>query len=192
MSTTTLHHRAPATPRPVLVLALLAALALAAAAPAAAAAAVADAAGTDPAPRQTLRLDYFHTGGLGDEVFAVDRVVVEPLPWPGNPAGDVDPSGYGTYRFEVKDGGGRVVYARGFGPIFAEWVSTAEAREVHRTFHESVRFPKPDAPVEVVISKRGDRRRDARGVADPGRPAGHVRRPVAAAAPGGAGDRAPR
>jgi len=156
MSTTILHHRAPATPRPVLVLSLLAALTLAAAAPAAAAAAVAGAAGTDPAPRQTLRLDYFHTGGLGDEVFAVDRVVVEPLPWPGNPAGDVDPSGYGTYRFEVKDGGGRVVYARGFGPIFAEWVSTAEAREVHRTFHESVRFPKPDAPVEVVISKRGD------------------------------------
>ena len=33
---------------------------------------------------RTWRLDYFHTGGLGAELFSLDRVVVEPLPWPGN------------------------------------------------------------------------------------------------------------
>ena len=53
--------------------------------------------------RATLRVDYFHTGGLGDQIFALDRVVVEPLPWPGHPSGDVDPSGHGAYRFEVRD-----------------------------------------------------------------------------------------
>ncbi len=108
-----------------------------------------------PETRRTLRLDYFHTGGLGAELFAVDRVVVEPLPWPGHPAGDVDPTGHGTYRFEVVDGGGKVLFSRGFGPIYAEWVTTAEAREVHRTWHESVRFPEPSKPVEVVVAKRG-------------------------------------
>ena len=30
----------------------------------------------------TLRVDYFHTGGKGAEIFGVDRVVAEPLPWP--------------------------------------------------------------------------------------------------------------
>jgi len=28
-----------------------------------------------------MRLDYFHTGGMGQEIFSVDRVVIEPLPW---------------------------------------------------------------------------------------------------------------
>ncbi len=37
----------------------------------------------------TWRLDVFHTGGRGTEVFAVDEVVVEPLPWPGHPSGAI-------------------------------------------------------------------------------------------------------
>ena len=38
----------------------------------------------------TWRLDVFHTGGRGTEVFAIDGVVVEPLPWPGHPGGRLD------------------------------------------------------------------------------------------------------
>ncbi len=48
----------------------------------------------------TMRLDYFHTGGLGTEAFSVDRVVVEPLPWPGNPDRTVDASHPGEYLAE--------------------------------------------------------------------------------------------
>jgi hypothetical protein len=110
------------------------------------------------APPATWRLDYYHTGGLGLEAFAVDRVVVEPLPWPGHPAGYVDRSGAGTYRLRVEDGTGRTVYSQGFSSIFAEWETTAEAREAHRTFHESLRFPalfgEPPAPLAVVVEKR--------------------------------------
>ena len=103
----------------------------------------------------TWRVDYYHTGGLGLEAFSLDRVVVEPLPWPGNPDGFVDRADTGTYRFRVETEDGRVLYARGFSSIFAEWQSTAEATERHRTFQESLRFPAPDAPVEVVVDKRG-------------------------------------
>jgi hypothetical protein len=103
---------------------------------------------------RTLRLDLFHTGGLGIEVFAVDRVVIEPLPWPGHPDGNLDLTGAGLYRFEVKDGGGATIFSRGFSSIFAEWQTTAEAARVHRTFHESLRFPAPAAPVAVVVSRR--------------------------------------
>lgn len=111
-----------------------------------------------PAPAAsppTWRLDFFHTGGQGVEIFSVDRVVVEPLPWPGAPSGNLDPGGYGSYRFEVRTPAGAVLYSRGYSPIFAEWVTTAEAPAMHRTFHESLRFPAPDAPVDVVVFKRG-------------------------------------
>ena len=37
------------------------------------------------APPRTMRVDYFHTGNASGEVFSLDRVVLEPLPWPGNP-----------------------------------------------------------------------------------------------------------
>ena len=103
----------------------------------------------------TLRVDYFHTGGKGVEIFALDRVTVEPLPWPGHPQRAVDAGEPGVYRYEVRDGGGRLLYARGFASIFGEWVTTAEAAAAHRTFHESLRFPIPDGPVEVSVLRRG-------------------------------------
>jgi hypothetical protein len=108
----------------------------------------------EPVPQSTLRLDYFHTGGKGIEIFAVDRVVLEPLPWPGHPARTVEPAETGSYRFEVRGTDGQLLFARGFASIFGEWVTTSEAAASHRTFHESLRFPAPDGPVEVTVLKR--------------------------------------
>lgn len=64
--------------------------------------ALASAASSAAAPG-TLRLDYFHTGGRGVEIFAVDRVTREPLPWPGHPERTVNDGNQGVYRFEVRD-----------------------------------------------------------------------------------------
>src|SRR5262249_34311796 len=97
-----------------------------------------------PSVRQvaTMRLDYFHTGNTSEEVFSLDRIVIEPLPWPGNPNRPVDVTNRGAYLFEVRDlGSGRVLYSRGFSSIYGEWITTAEAKTVSRTFHESLRFP---------------------------------------------------
>ncbi len=102
----------------------------------------------------TLRVDYFHTGGEGVEIFAVDRIVAEPLPWPGHPDRSTDDGTSGTYRFEVRSPAGELLYSRGFASIFAEWVTTAEAAQSHRTFHESLRFPAPAAPVQVIVQRR--------------------------------------
>jgi hypothetical protein len=103
----------------------------------------------------TLRVDYFHTGGQGVELFALDRVSVEPLAWPGHPERGVDSGDTGVYRVEVRDGAGRLIYARGFASIFGEWITTAEAGSSHRTFHESLRFPVPGGPVDVTVLRRG-------------------------------------
>jgi hypothetical protein len=108
------------------------------------------------APR-TMRLDYYHTGDMGRETFSVDRVVLEPLAWPGNPAKNIDESNLGKYFFEVRDRQtNRVLYSRGFASIFGEWETTEEAKHAAQTFSESLRFPAPDAPVVIALYKRDD------------------------------------
>ena len=93
------------------------------------------------APR-TLRLDYFHTGDATEEHFSVDKILLEPLPWPGNPARPLDETNSGKYLFEVRDrASNRLLYSRGFSSIHGEWETTSEAKQVNRTFHESLRFP---------------------------------------------------
>lgn len=105
----------------------------------------------------TFRLDLFHTGTATEERFAVDRVVQEPLPWPGNPAHPLDDTNLGKYLLEVRDlASSRVLYSRGFASIYGEWETTDEAKRASRTFSESLRFPAPAAPVQVVVRKRGD------------------------------------
>ena len=106
-------------------------------------------------PSRTWRLDFYETGGPGIEAYSFDRVVVEPLTWPDNPAANVDAALTGNYRFEVQ-AGGRVLFARGYDPAFAEWVTTAEAKTVRRTFHDSLRFPALTAKADIVVRKRSE------------------------------------
>jgi hypothetical protein len=118
---------------------------------------VAVATAVSAAPR-TLRLDYYHTGNSAEERFSLDRLVLEPLEWPGNPARPIDDTNLGKYLFEVVDRGtNRVVFSRGFASVYGEWESTGEAKTLHRTFHESLRFPAPASAVQVVIKKRDAR-----------------------------------
>jgi len=120
-----------------------------------AAAATAAQAPLTPGVARTMRVDYFHTGDAKGEVFAFDEAVVEPAPWSGHAGREVDSLNYGAYGFDVRDASSKaVLYSRGFGSIFDEWSTTDEATKETRTFHESVRFPMPAAPVTVTIRKR--------------------------------------
>jgi hypothetical protein len=107
------------------------------------------------APR-TMRVDYYHGGNAHQEWFTLDRTVLEPLEWPGNPDKAIDESNLGNYMFEVREqASGKLLYSRGFSSVFAEWRETDEAAHANRTFSESLRFPSPAGPVEVVIKARG-------------------------------------
>jgi hypothetical protein len=104
---------------------------------------------------QTMRLDYYHTGNDHQEMFSLDRVVIEPAPWPGDPRKNIDDTNLGKYFFEVRDrASNRLLYSRGFASIFGEWETTDEAKHINRTFSESLRFPAPDAPVQITLMKR--------------------------------------
>ena len=110
------------------------------------------------APPRTLRVDYGHTGDAASERFGMDRVVLEPLPWPGDMAKTIDGSNLGKYCFEVVDRAtDRLLYSRGFASIYGEWETTDEAKTQSRSFSESLRFPQPDAPVRIQVKKRDER-----------------------------------
>ena len=103
---------------------------------------------------KTMRVDYFHSGGLGTETLALDQVVSDG-PWSGSRTRLVDDLNLGKYLFEVVDRRtNQVIYSRGFASIYGEWETTPAAREVYGTFHESLRFPWPRRPVQVVLKVR--------------------------------------
>jgi hypothetical protein len=106
---------------------------------------------------KTMRLDYYHTGG-GQEVFALDQVVSDGA-WAGSRTRLIDETNLGPYYFEVIDRAtNRAIYSRGFASIYGEWETTDEPRQgLHRSFHESLRFPWPRQPVQVVVKKRDAR-----------------------------------
>lgn len=105
---------------------------------------------------RTMRVDYYQTGGLGQQIVSLDRVVSDG-PWPGSRTQLIDGTGLGVYRFEVRDAAtNALLFSRGFASTFGEWLTTAEAGRVHRTFHESLRFPWPRRPVTVLLQRRGE------------------------------------
>ena len=104
----------------------------------------------------TMRVDYFHSGNNETEMFSLDQVVMEPLPWTGNMQQPIDKTLRGKYLFEITDANsGKVLWSRSFSSIYGEWETTGEARQINRTFHESLRFPAPALPFDVVLCKRG-------------------------------------
>ena len=104
--------------------------------------------------RARMRVDYLHTGGPDGE--AVDtrcRRLVEGE-WAGSRTQLIDTTNLGNYFFEVIDlASNRVIYSRGFATIYGEWETRPEFRTTNRTFHESLRFPRPDVPVRIVAQE---------------------------------------
>jgi hypothetical protein len=106
----------------------------------------------------TVRLDYIHSGNALSDQYAIERVLIEPLPWPGDMNKPFDDTNRGINRVEVADAKtGDLLYSRDFSTVFGEWRTTEEANRMSRGFHESVRFPKPDRKVAVRILKRDER-----------------------------------
>lgn len=116
--------------------------------------------GASVAEPRTMRVDFYHTGNSETELFSLDRVVLESLPFSGNLNRPIDRTLRGKYVFEIVDPeSGDIAWSRSFSSIYGEWETTAEARQMNRTFHESLRFPAQEKTFEVVLSKRGEENR---------------------------------
>lgn len=104
---------------------------------------------------RSLRVDIQHSGDAKVEHYSLERVVLEPLPWAGNPARPIDDSNRGAQKFEVVDAAsGKLLYSRGYSTVFGEWRTTEESQDAQRSFQESLRFPMPERPVKLTIYSR--------------------------------------
>ena len=105
---------------------------------------------------KTMRVDFFHTGNSETELFSLDRVVLEPLQFSGNLQQPIDTTHRGKYTFSIVDpDSGEIAWSRSFSSIYGEWETTGEARQMNRTFHESLRLPAQENEFDVVLKKRG-------------------------------------
>jgi len=103
---------------------------------------------------KTLRFDYYHNGNHKEEVYSFDELLEEPY-WGGSKTNLIDTFEYGNYFFKVSDAvTHQILYSHGYSTLFFEWQTTKEADTVWRTFSETVVFPFPKKPVDLVIFKR--------------------------------------
>jgi len=108
-------------------------------------------------PSATLRIDYHHTGAVGEEIVSLDRFHREGE-WPGPRADLIDRLDLGRYQAKLVDlATGELLYSRGFDSYYGEWKTTGPAADgVRRTYHETVRTPFPNAMAEFRLETRGD------------------------------------
>lgn len=102
----------------------------------------------------TMRLDIYHSGNAKEDHFSYDIALNDGI-WPGSYTQLIDPLRMGPYMLEITDAtSGKLLYSRGFASVFGEWQTTPEADQQWGTFSESLRFPWPKKPVNVIVSKR--------------------------------------
>jgi hypothetical protein len=103
-----------------------------------------------------MRFDYHHSGTAGEEHVAPDGWRVEGE-WPGSRTQLLDETNLGKFMVAIVDPSTqRTLYSRGFASIYGEWETTGEAKRQWKSIHESVRFPEPREPVQLVLRKRAD------------------------------------
>jgi len=106
---------------------------------------------------KTLRVDYFHTGDWKTELFSLDEFKQEPY-FAGSQKNLIDKFNYGKYFGTVYDSAtNKLIYSKGFSTLFGEWQTTAEAKNITKTFSETFILPFPKKTVRIEFQTRNDK-----------------------------------
>ncbi len=106
---------------------------------------------------KTMRVDYYHVGDVNSKIIALDEIREEPY-WGGPKKNLIDRFNFGNFKYEVYDlKTNQLIFSRGYSTLFAEWLTTPEAKKVRRAFHETVVFPFPKNPVKLIIYTRDEK-----------------------------------
>lgn len=104
---------------------------------------------------ETLRLDYYHTGGKQEESMVLKRLVRYPY-YAGNPDRLLDDLNRGNYLirvFSLQDN--QLIFSRGFSSMFNEWKTTESAIKGEMTaMEETILLPFPRQKVLVQFWER--------------------------------------
>lgn len=103
---------------------------------------------------KVLRFDYMLAGNSQKTLVYPVAMKEEPL-FGGSHENLTDPFNYGNFKYEVFDAAeNRLIYSRGFCTLFQEWQTTAEAKNIERSFYEVATMPFPKNRVRFVLSLR--------------------------------------
>ncbi len=103
---------------------------------------------------KTLRFDYYHIGDAKSQSVVFGELREEPF-WGGPKKNLIDPFNFGNYKYEVYDKEtGKLIFSRGYTTLFAEWLTTPEAKKISRAFNETVVFPYPKKAVILKLYSR--------------------------------------
>jgi len=103
---------------------------------------------------KSFRFDFL-LGGNNKEVFVFPQQMKEEPNWAGNKTILIDPFDYGSYRFRVFDlKSDSLIFSKGFSTLFQEWQTTAEAKQISRTYYQAAIFPFPKKEFRLEIDAR--------------------------------------
>ncbi|MEN8137277.1 MAG: M64 family metallopeptidase [Bacteroidota bacterium] len=99
----------------------------------------------------SLRFDYIHSGTYNKESISAEMFKYEPF-WGGTKTKLISPFDYGKYKLVVKDSAtSKPIYSSGYSTLFMEWQTTEEAKNMNKSFYESVIMPFPKNTVIIEI-----------------------------------------
>lgn len=103
---------------------------------------------------QSMRVDFIFAGNADSENIYLDKIKKEPF-WGGTRSQLIDWFDYGEYQLEITDiESGEIIFKRGFCTLFEEWQTTTEAKNMDKSFQQTINFPYPQNPVQLKLYSR--------------------------------------
>lgn len=103
---------------------------------------------------RTLRVDFTLAGSSErTEVFL--EQMKKQGEWAGSHTHLTDSANYGNFRYRLADlETGETLFSRGFSSLFQEWQTTAEAKELERSYYHAALMPFPKKKVQFMLEMR--------------------------------------
>ena len=102
----------------------------------------------------SMRFDFL-LGGNSNEVMVYPGQIKKEPHWAGSHTNLTDTFNYGTYRFRIFNlSSGALLFSKGFCTLFQEWQTTAEAKNINKTFYQAAVFPYPKNKIRLEIDAR--------------------------------------
>jgi hypothetical protein len=101
-------------------------------------------------------MDYIRSGNHNTELAALTAFKKEPH-WGGSVTNLIEDFKFGHHFLNVNDAeSGDLLYSRGYGSLFNEWSHSDEAKELFRSFEETVVMPFPRKKVIITLHSRNE------------------------------------
>ena len=102
----------------------------------------------------SLRVDYCLTGNSTVTSFSLRELIHEPY-WSGSKTNLIDTLEFGNYIVKVFEAGtDKLLFSKGYQNLYGEWQTTDEAKQVTKTFEESVIVPFPKVKIDIALFRK--------------------------------------